>query len=145
MGSFNTNEFKQVVTQASPEPQCVATEPVALGGLLQFHCRGVRVHVRACDSCRSKCLWLHRSAQGGVHMRAAFPCYICKGRSCTYFLLQIKENMSEAPSPPAVLWQPVVLHVLGFREVWREISVLVGLDQVMQYALYQCSVAIAFF
>lgn len=84
--SCNPNESRAAMCSLSPSPS---------EDCLQFHCQ-VRVCVLFVWLCRSKCLWLHRSEflrTGWGPQCAAFPCYICKGRSYTYFLLQIKENM----------------------------------------------------
>lgn len=102
----------KLATQASPEPLCVPLSPSSSEACCSFTVRCVRV--RAYDSCRSKCLWLHRSkllCRGWC----AFPCYICKGRSYTYFLLQIKDNMLKRRLRLVFLWQPVVSHAFEWK------------------------------
>lgn len=111
-GSFNT--------RTSPELLCVPLSPSSSEGCCSFTVRCVRV--RAYDSCRSKCLWLHRSkllCRGWC----AFPCYICKGRSYTYFLLQIKDNMLKLRLRLVFCGSQLCRTRLS----GREISVLVGL------------------
>lgn len=112
----------QVATPMGREPLRV---PLSLRrGQLHFHwqvCVCVRTlslrmtvvpNVRDSTAARS-------FAEGGVHS-AAFPGYICKGRSYTYFLLQIKENMLKLRLCVVVLFQPIPWHTLRFYNVWEE-------------------------
>lgn len=68
----------------------VFTESDALGGQAAVSLSGC---VYVCSLCMTLSFQNDSTAEGGVQQCAAFPCYICKGGSYTYFLLTIKENM----------------------------------------------------